>query len=330
MTLKANPLERLVSAPEPRPAGARPRFLALLIACLLLHAALIAILLHESGRGAGKPVQEEEIPVEVVAELPPEPMPEPAPPPPLPPKKPPPPKQKIEPEELKPAFDAPRDANKETVEREAPDKETQSPRAAPPSKQTAVKPAPQAAPAEVKETAPDPSPQHAPEKVAEEKLEDKPDAEALDKAETKEPAKTKDRQAKRDTVKTPPSQGKPASVADQLAALSPAPNYSIGSAAKPAPIGGGTEKSTYLSILYGLIMRHWRDPPSSNARALAAEGIVVFYVDETGNLTHQAVYRASGRPDLDAAAANAVRRAAPFPAPPRGMPRTIVFQFGTR
>jgi protein TonB len=60
------------------------------------------------------------------------------------------------------------------------------------------------------------------------------------------------------------------------------------------------------------------------------EGIVAFYVDENGNLTHQAIYRASGRADLDAAALNAVRRATPFPPPPPGDPHAIWFHFDTR
>jgi protein TonB len=324
MTLKANPEERLVGAPRSRRA-ARARFIALLALAALLHAALIVLILYKTKNETAQLPPEQEIPVEVV-ELPPEPEP----PPPPEQKKEQPKKPKIDPEELKPAFDAPRDENQETIEREAPDKETQSPREAPPTKQTAEQPAPKAPPAEVKETAPDPSPQHNPETLAEDKTEDKPDAEPLAEAEKKEPAKPKNRQTKRDPVKTPPAKGKQKSVAEQLAALSPAPSYSVGSAAKRAPVGGGTEKSTYLSILYGLIMRHWRDPPSSNIRSLDAEGIIVFYVDDRGNLTHQAVYRASGRPDLDAAASTAVRRAAPFPPPPRGMPRSIIFQYGTK
>ena len=52
--------------------------------------------------------------------------------------------------------------------------------------------------------------------------------------------------------------------------------------------------------------------------------------DENGNLTHQAVYRASGRADLDAAALSAVRKAAPFPPPPPGDPRAIWFHYATR
>ena len=263
MTIKADSNERLVAAPEPPQARSRRRFIGLLVLCLLLHAALLSLLLYEGGFDSRTAVQQEEIPVELVAEMPPEPKPEPPPPPTPAPKKEPPPRPKTLPDEMKPAYDAPRDANNETVEREAPDKETQSPRVAPPSKQTAPQPAPEKSQAQVQETAPDPSPQHAPERAEEQKLEDKPDAEALDKAEKKEPAKSKDRQAKRDPVKTAPSQGRRPSVADQLAALSPAPSYSVGSAAKAAPVGGGTEKSTYLSILYGLIMRHWHDPTGS-------------------------------------------------------------------
>jgi protein TonB len=329
MTVTADPAERLVpAADEPAADARRRRFTALLGLAFLLHILLFALLIYESRKDGAAPTVAEEIPVEIVAELPPEPKVEPPqPPPPLPPKRQPP-KQKVLQEDMKPAFDAPRDANQELVEREAPDKETQAQRTAPPTKQAAEQPSPEKS--TVEETAPDPSPQHAPEKVAEEKQDDKPDAEAITKAETKEPAKSKDRQAKRDPVKTTPSEGRPGSVADQLAALAPTPNYSVGSRAKAAPVAGGTANTTYLSILYGLIMRQWRDPPGGTIRSLAAEGIVVFYVDETGNLTHQALYRASGRPDLDAAAAMAVRRAAPFPAPPRGMPRAIAFHFGTK
>jgi protein TonB len=329
MTVTADPSARLVpAADEPAEGPRRRRFAALLALAFLLHVLLLAILLYQSANDGAAPTVAEEIPVEVVAELPPEPEVRPEPPPPLPPKREQP-KPKMLQEDMKPAFDAPRDANTETVEREAPDKETQAQRAAPPTQQTAATPSPEKS--KVEEKAPDPSPRHAPEKVAEEKLDEKPDAEAVAKAETKDPAKSKDRQqAKKDPVKTPASPGKKGSVADQLAALAPTPNYSVGSRAKPAPVAGGTENTTYLSILYGLIMRQWRDPPGS-ARALAAEGIVVFYVDETGNLTHQALYRASGRPDLDAAASAAVRRAAPsFPAPPRGMPRAIAFHYGTK
>jgi protein TonB len=63
---------------------------------------------------------------------------------------------------------------------------------------------------------------------------------------------------------------------------------------------------------------------------MSSKGVVAFYIDEMGNLTHQAVHQPSGAPDLDAAALNAVRRAAPFPPPPRGLPHSMLFSYATK
>jgi periplasmic protein TonB len=116
-------------------------------------------------------------------------------------------------------------------------------------------------------------------------------------------------------------------VAQQLAALSPAPNYSLGAAAKAAPISGGTEKASYESLLMGLITRQLHLTPDLRANRLIAVGQIGLFVDELGNLTHQALYRASGKPALDTAWLAAVRRAAPFPAPPRGLPHGFILQY---
>jgi protein TonB len=109
--------------------------------------------------------------------------------------------------------------------------------------------------------------------------------------------------------------------------LSPAPNYSFGAAAKAAPISGGTEKASYESLLMGLITRQVHLPPELRARHLISVGQIGLFVDEMGNLTHQALYRASGEPALDTAWLAAVRRAAPFPAPPRGLPHGFILQY---
>jgi periplasmic protein TonB len=77
----------------------------------------------------------------------------------------------------------------------------------------------------------------------------------------------------------------------------------------------------------GLISRQLKLPPESRASHLALVGRIGLFVDELGNLTHQALYRASGDPSLDAAWLAAVRRAAPFPAPPRGLPHGFLLQF---
>ncbi|MGH6864487.1 MAG: energy transducer TonB, partial [Methylocella sp.] len=126
------------------------------------------------------------------------------------------------------------------------------------------------------------------------------------------------------------AQGRRTTVAQQLAALSPAPNYSLGAAAKAAPVSGGTEKASYESLLFGLITRQFHLPPEARARHLINVGQIGLFVDELGNLTHQAVYRASGDPALDTAWLAAVRRAAPFPAPPRGLPHGFILQYSNQ
>ncbi len=324
--LRAETDDHLIAPAEAAPDSTRRRFILILAACLIAHALLVAFLIYEN-RNAERLAQPEEIPVELVQQIPQQQVEPPPPPPPPPPqeKQPQPqPKQKMV-EDEKPAFDAPREANKETVEREAPEKETQAQKQAAPTEQSAQTPAPPKPP-EATANAEVQAPQEdAPVKPADEN----PNAEPLDKA---EPAPEKKPTEKKAPVvsKAPTTKAKKNTLSDQLAALAPTPEYHLGSAARPSPIGGGTAKTTYLSILFGLIMRQFHFPPGLQESHQQMEGIVAFYVDENGNLTHQAIYRASGRPDLDQAAMIAVRRAAPFPAPPAGDPHAIWFHFDTR
>lgn len=337
ITIKADPSERLVAPPQRKAFARRSGFAFLLVVCLLIHASVLFFLLDRDKSTIGEPTRAEEIPIEVVM-LPPEqkaePLPKKPPPPPdlvTPPvvkEKPPP--EKVELDEANIAHDAPRTGNDSKTHKGEPEKETKAPRVAPPPKLVNPQP-PQDKPEQEKASPPlqekvnKPTPPSEPQKLADEKL----DAEALDKAQPEAPAKPQEKQAP-EASKTPPSQGKKTTVAQQLAAFSPAPSYSFGAATKAAPMGGGTEKASYLSILYGMIMRQMHFPPGVRERHVMGEGIVAFYVDDSGHLTHQAVYRSSGLPDLDAAALNAVRRAAPFPAPPRNDPHAIWFHFDTR
>jgi TonB family protein len=91
------------------------------------------------------------------------------------------------------------------------------------------------------------------------------------------------------------------------------------------PFSGGTEKASYESLLMGLISRQLHLPPE--VRAQHSVGQIGLFVDELGNLTRQALYRASGQPALDNAWMTAVRHAAPFPAPPRGLPHGFILQY---
>jgi periplasmic protein TonB len=330
---KTDPSERLLAPAEQRPPE---RFPLLLTACFLAHALILAFLLFEDFFRTPGPTVAEEIPVEIVAELPPEEKPEPLvkplPPPPdlvTPPVvKPAPPPEKVQLDDVKIAYDAPVSGNASQTQKSEKSEETQAPLKAPPPK-LAVPLPPQDKPEQ--ENAATPSTEKPaktsspsdPQKVSD----DQPDAEALDKAQPQPPApKPKEKKAPQPS-KDAATQGQKATVAQQLAALAPAPNYSFEAKAKAAPIAGGTEKASYESLLMGLISRQLKLPAESRASHLAHVGRIGLFVDELGNLTHQALYLASGDPALDAAYLEAVRRAAPFPAPPRGLPHGFLLQF---
>lgn len=322
----------------PKTDEAPTRFLLILAVCLILHAALLAFLLFEDFFFAAEEARVDEIPVEIIAELPPEQKPlaeaKPLPPPPdlvTPPvvkEKPPP--EKVQLEDVEKAFDAPMSGNASETQKAEAAKETQAPRQGPTPKLALQQP-PQDKPEQEKASAPseakpaEPASPPEPQKLAE----DLPDAEALDKAQPEPPAKPKEKKNPQPS-KDPPAQGKKATAAQQLAALAPAPDYSIGRKAKAAPIGGGTEKASYESLLMGLITRQLKVPAEARARQLVHAGRIGLFVDELGNLTHQALYRASGDPVLDAAWIAAVRRAAPFPAPPRGIPHGFLLVYSNQ
>ena len=326
--LKADPSQRLIA---PREGRARVQSAMILAACLAAHALLLAILLFEDFSVASEPTRSEEIPVEIVAELPPEqqaePFAKPLPPPPdliTPPvvkAKPPPDKTQLDDVEV--AHDAPVSGNADQTHKGELDQETKAPRVAPPPKlaapqPTQEKPEQEKAATASNEKSANPSAPTEPQKVAD----DTPDAEALDKAQPELPAKPQKKPAPRNS-KSPTAQGQKETVAQQLAALSQAPNYSLGAAAKSAPIGGGTEKASYESLLNGLIRRQYQPPPPPRGHPVVSEGLIAIYVDELGNLTHQVIYRASGNPAVDNAWLSAVRRAAPFPPPPRGVAHNL-------
>jgi TonB family protein len=315
-SLSATPLDKILpptgaeAAPNPR------RFRFLLGACLALHAFALFLALYEFGSNPEDPLAAEEIPIEVIVEPQPQaqPLPPPPPPPPpdhrpLPPIPPPPPPKPQVYEDLNPAYDAPKTATNELHENREHDKETNIP--------TPQAPAPSAAP---------PPDQDLKAKLAEEaypEIEenkptlDKPDAEPLDKAVPNKPTPP---QPKKEATRTKdkPRETKAATMAQHLSELASVPNFSIAMAARPAPVGGGTERASYTAILYGLIMQKQQRPASAASLRYDIEVVIGFSVDELGNLTHQALYRTSGFPDLDSEAIKALHRAAPFPPPPRG------------
>jgi protein TonB len=293
-------------------------FALVLVLCLAAHIGLVTLFLT---RGEGElPVVQEEVPVEVIVEPPPPPA-EPPPEQPKPQDKPKqePPKPKYE-QDLKPAFDAPRAPNEEKVEREAPEKETQAPQPSP--QQAPEPPAEQQAQPDTPKIADTPAPAHQEQATQPMPDEDKPDAEALNKALQQKDDKVKSNSEAARTKKTLPVNDK-AALAKQLAAMKPLPDFTLGAKSKPAPVTGGTENTTYLSVLFGIIMKHMNNPEAT--RQSPGTAVIFFALDDNGNLVHQAVERTSGFPDIDAETMAAVRRSAPFPPPPRDMPHRFFF-----
>ena len=118
--LRANPAERPIETRATSSLAGASRWLALLGA-FLIHASLLSFLLVERWLEPAIPPMAQEIPVELVVEPPPPPPQEPD----EPAAKPDPPP--APPIDLAPANDAPRAANDEKVERQAPDEATKAP-----------------------------------------------------------------------------------------------------------------------------------------------------------------------------------------------------------
>ncbi|MGA8172525.1 MAG: TonB family protein [Methylocystis sp.] len=331
MSLEAQAIEHLIEPPLLSPPPRRRRFVAVLGICLLLHAAILAAVVVLDAILLPREMPPEETPVEVIVEPPPAPKPEPKPqaqakeekPEEKPPEKKPPekkPEAKQQQPYEEPATDAPRAENKEKVNRPARDKETQAPRKAPPSDQTAQKPSPEKRPSSVEGAAPKVSP----EPPAVKQVEDKPDAEVTERAEINRDSPEEKEARAQSEGETKRGEK---SLADQLANPEPVPYYQFSGAAKAAPVTGGTANTTYLSTLWGLIVPTMRIPDRIKASHLRASGVLAFSVDIKGNLTRIGIEQSSGLADLDASAIAAVRRAAPFPPPPRGLTYSISFSF---
>lgn len=315
-SLVADRQDRFLTPNDPLLRNARRRFIALVIAACLLHGGLLTFLLL---RDHAKREVAEEVPVEVIVVPPPEP-PAPKPPEPKKEQQKPQPKPKEKPKVEKPATDTPPAANNEQIRHDNAEDKTQSPLKGAPQPDAAMKPVPDQA-----KSALDAAQEPAEKTAAPETPEDKPDAEPVAKM---QPQKDKPSEKHKPTKEhTPLTTEARSSLAQQFAALSESPHFSIATPAKPSPVAGGhCNTNPYLCTLYGLIMRQQHYPET--ARRLHVEGkvVVAFWLDERGDLVHQAVYRTSGHPELDNEAVAAIRRAAPYPPPPPGAPHGFVAQ----
>ncbi len=284
--------------------------LGALAVSFLIHAGLLAaIVIYENGTDTGSSPPQEETPVEVVMEPPPD-----APPVPKPEQSQPPPQQQARLDETI-ATDAPRSGKDEIDERNAPDRAMKAPVRAPP---TARGPAPQK-PAPAPPMPEDARPSLEPE-TDDAPVDARPDAEVIRPA-----------NMKHDKPQPPtPKAGSEKSIGEQLAAMEFLPDVQFGAASKKSPVGGGNAKSTYLSILYGMIVAHMNNPPGVQAGLVAPSGEIAFLVDGSGRVIQRQVVRSSGFPTLDLAAMNAIAVASPFPKPPGGYPIGLTFVFNAK
>jgi TonB family protein len=316
ISFRANPDERRTGPREPSSLMGSRLCIALLGACVF-HAGVLLFLLFVNW----EPVVEtppEEVPIEIVVEPPPQEKPDPPPPAPT--------TRTIDED---PAFDAPRAANNEKIERDAPDQASKAPPAPTPTETPGAGAAPGG------ETGPVRQGELQAADHAAEPTVDKPDAEVVKKPEL-DRDKSEQQQASVDTKAEPqklPSlvgQSLPSWSRGQLPTFEPMPDVQLDSAAKTSPIAGGKAKTTYLTILYGLVMARMHLPTGVGGGASKLEGVLLFSVDGTGNLTQNQILRSSGSRDLDAAAVAAVSKAAPFPTPPQGEPIGLRFTYSAK
>jgi TonB family protein len=319
ISFRANPDERRTGPHESSSLFGSRLYIALFGACVF-HAGVLLFLLFVNW----EPVVEtppEEVPIEIVVEPPP-PQEKPDPPP-----TPPSPTTRALDED--PAFDAPRPANNEKIERDASDQASKAPPAPTPTETPGAGAAPGG------ETGPVRQGELQAADHAAEPTVDKPDAEVVKKPEL-DRDKSEQQQASVDTKAEPqklPSlvgQSLPSWSRGQLPTFEPMPDVQLDSAAKTTPIDGGKAKTTYLTILYGLVMARMHMPPGVSGGASKLEGVLLFSVDGTGNLTQNQILRSSGSRDLDAAAVAAVSKAAPFPTPPQGEPIGLRFTYSAK
>jgi protein TonB len=312
MFLAAPPDDRLFERQQPSKLAAKDRFTFVLLICLLLHAIPIALVVYFDRSDDDLAPGEQAIPVEMIAEPPPPKEPDP-----------PAPKSEQQPKEAtldeKIATDAPRAANDEKVVKDAKDEATHSPKAAPEEEPAKIKPANESAQAPEKTSDAKPAEASAPQS-----LDHRADGDPVEAAEVQRPDTQK--QAKAEQA-APAWQTYRDPTPNPLAAIAAVPDYSIAPASRNAPIAGGKAASTYLSIIYGLVMARMHSPETAAGRAQTS-GEIDFSLDLSGRLLRERLVKSCGSPELDSAAMAAIRAAAPFPPPPTGTGISLNLHYG--
>jgi protein TonB len=270
---------------------------AVVAAILFVHAALIAVILYRDSSKRFDVQPEQEIPVEVVAEVPQPPAPQPEP--------------KPQEDYDKPAYSAPRAPSAVATDQSGAQDKTEAPQAQSKAQDGAPAPANEA----------DPAPQPvtsalrgtADEKIADNKAEP---FEAASPLPDKSPGQAMATAKSQNTAET--------DVLRQLSAQPAFSNFSFAASTRLAPLTGGTEDNRFMANVFAKILSKKRYPQSAAARRASGTVMVSFIIDGEGRLVYQTISHSSGEPDIDAEAIAAVKAAAPYPPPPPGAPRSLL------
>jgi protein TonB len=269
----------------------RRRFALFLLACLVVHVAILAFLVLMQDRLTL--VEPEVIPIEIVQE-------------------PDQPQEEVKPEEQKP------EEQKEEDEKEP---EPQ------PQQQLSEEPATDAARAPEKQADEIRRERLAPEVQLQPKLEV---AQPEKPAEPTPPLEENLKEAlPQQAPEAPPMPQQPEkSFAEKFGTFQPVPDMDFEAAAPRTPMAGQAANS-YNATLYGMIVPLVKIPPRPPGNN-PYRGQIAFTVDGNGKLVQVALMQPSGIPELDASAVAAVRKAAPFPRPPGGQPLHLYFSYAPR
>jgi protein TonB len=293
--------ERLRLVPRALQARGMPRreAMAALATILFLHAALVAFILYRDRAQLFEVPPEQEIPVEVVAEVPPDPPQQP---------------DQNKPEENydKPAYSAPRAATEVAENQAGAEAKAEAPQTQSKAQEGAPVPANNSAPAPQVATS-------ALRGTAEEKVAD-------EKAEPFQPASpSPDPMPGQATASAKAENTATADLMRQLSSAQPAlSSFSFAASTRLAPLTGGNEDNRFMSNVFAKILSKKRYPKSAAARHASGTVMVSFILDGEGELVYQTISHSSGEPDLDAEAIAAVKAAAPYPPPPPGAPRSLL------
>ena len=271
----------------------RRRFALFLFVCLLLHIAFLTFLILTQDRLAL--VEPEPIPVEIVQE----------------------PEQEEPKQEDQKQEEEKQDEKKEEEKKEP---EQQQQLSEEPATDAARQLEKQAEELRREKLAPEPQPQPKPELT-------QPEAPAEPTPPLEEtPQEALPQQA----PQAPPVPQRPEkSAAERFGTFQPVPDMEFEAAAPRTPMVGQAA-NTYNATLYGMIVPLVKIPPRPPGSTAPHRGQIGFTIDGNGKLIQVALMKPSGIPELDASAVAAVRKAAPFPRPPGGLPVNLYFSYAPR